>query len=272
MGRAFEHLAVVVLATGTLFVGPARAATIAVHRGGDLQAAIDGASDGDTIVVGRGKYGPISLTDRTDLVIKGRGGAVVGGGVGDNCVALTNCSRITVAGLTLKDSRLSAVRGVGCDTVAVRRCRMLNAGDDGVVFESSVRITIDRNVIDTTAGNGISASDDSTKPTHLSTITRNRIARATGGGIEVRGDDDVVERNRVRRSNDHGVLVGSGTRDVVARNRLERITFDAIALLGDGNTVASNVVLRPTGQGISVGADANVITRNVVSRAGTAGI
>ena len=68
-GRSAAGILALSFAASGAFVESASAATVTVKKGDDLQAAIDGAVNGDTIVVKAGTYGAVSLTGRTDLTI-----------------------------------------------------------------------------------------------------------------------------------------------------------------------------------------------------------
>jgi len=264
--------AVAVFALGWIFAGTASAKTITVKDGGNLQAAIDGAAAGDTIVVKKGTYAPVALTGRADLKIRGVGKAVVDGAAASNCLQLTNCQRIVVTGLTLKDSQLSGILATTCDAVTIRSCTVLNAGDEGIEFSSCENTVIDKNTIDKTGDDGIAVSDGSGDQSNHSKITKNKVKNVPDGGIDVNGSDNLISGNQVRDSKVNGVLVQSGTRNVVEKNKIMTMDGVGIDVRGDGNTVRSNVIQKPTGDGIYVGSNTNVITKNVVTKPGAAGI
>jgi hypothetical protein len=256
---------------GALF-GTAHAATVVVKKGGDLQAAIDGAANGDTIIVKAGKYGPVSLTGRTDLTIKGRGKVILDGTAAENCLLFADCQRVTVTGLTLKDSQGSALLATGCEELTVRGCTVLNAGDEGMEFSSCFKVLADKNTIDKTGDDGIALSDSSGAPSRVSVVSKNKIRNVPDGGIDVNGNDNVVTGNQIRDSKVNGVLVQSGLRNTVEKNKIMTIVGLGIEVLGDVGIVRSNVVLKPTGDGIDVGGDSNVVTKNVVTKSGAVGV
>ncbi len=274
--RSARLPSVLALAATALLLGPAAAAPggtrVTVRAGDDLQAALDAAPDGATVVIRKGTYGPVTLTDRSDLDIRGQGKVILDGSTASNCILLTGCTRVSVRKLELRDSQASALLGVGCDVVTVTRCVVRNAGDEGIEFADSMRIAVDRNRIDGTADDGIAVSDSSGEPTNDSSITRNRIAHVPDGGIDVHGDDNVISRNLVVDSQENGILIASGARNRVERNRILRITGVGIDVRGDVGTLSRNTVKSVTGNGIDVAAGTHTITRNKVKSAGDVGL
>ena len=248
------------------------AETITVKQGDDLQAAIDAAPDGQTIVVTKGLYAPIVLDGRTGLVLKGRGKPVIDGSTASNCILLTDCQDLAISGFVLKDSQLSAVLGNGCDTVTLSKCLVLDAGDEGIEFADCEKITIDRNTIDGTGDDGIALSDGSGEPTNNSVITRNKIMHVPDGGIDINGDNNVVSKNLVKFSEANGVLLQNGTGNEVTKNRLVHIDGIGIDIWDGGNTFSQNKIVQSTSHGIDVDADGNTLTKNVVTKAGQVGV
>lgn len=252
--------------------GTAAADTITVKKGDDLQAAIDGAKAGDTIVIRKGTYGPVSLDGRSDLTIKGKGKPVIDGSSADNCLFMNACQRIVVTGVVMKNSQVSAVLGRSCDTVQLSKCVVLDAGDEGIEFADCERITLDRNRIDGTQDDGIACSDGSGEPTNHAIITRNSISNVPDGGIDVHGDDNLISKNRIRKSRTNGVRVGSGTRNVVEKNQILKMDGVGVDLGGDANEVNKNKIVKPTGHGIDVVDGSHKVVSNVVTKSGGVGI
>jgi nitrous oxidase accessory protein len=272
-GRAAAGILLLSFAASGAFVESASAATVTVKKGDDLQAAIDGAMNGDTIVVKAGTYGAVSLTGRTDLTIKGRGKVIVNGAAAQNCLALTNCQNITITGVTFQDSLASAVLGISCEHVTLRGCTVLNAGHDGVDFSRCRFMTLEHNTVDTTQDDGISVSDGSGDQSSQCVITKNRISHVPVAGIEINGNDDVVSKNQIRDSKLNGVLVASGGRSIVEKNKIQNIDGVGIAVHGFGaGAVRGNIVLKPTKDGIDVETELTSVTENVLTKAGQAGI
>jgi parallel beta-helix repeat protein len=76
----------------------------------------------------------------------------------------------------------------------------------------------------------------------------------------------------VRTSKLNGILVASGTRNLVQNNRVLSIDGVGIEVRGDANTILHNVIVSPTVDGIFVSAGAHTVTGNSVSKAGQVGI
>lgn len=267
----FARLTVFATASA-LLCASAFAATVKVKNGDDLQAAIDAASDGDTIVVLKGTYGPIDLTGRQNLTIKGRGKPSIDGSTASNCVLLTDCSDVVVTGFQLRDSQLSAFLAVGCSRIELSKCKINDAGDEGAEFSNCDDIIVDRNKIDGTGDDGIAVSDGSGDQTSNSEITRNKISHVPDGGIDINGDNNLVTRNLVKDSEANGAIVNSGTNNEIVKNVFLRIDGDGVLIDDDGNRVLSNKIVKPTGNGIDLDADQNTASKNVIVKAGQAGV
>jgi parallel beta-helix repeat protein len=251
----------------------ASAKTVVVKNGEDLQAAIDGAAAGDTIVVRPGIYGPVSITGRTDLTIAGRGKAVVNGAGSPNCLALTDCQNVSIKGLTFADAQATGVLGTSCERVTLFGCKVLSPGDNGILFSSSRFITLDRNTIDEAEDDGIAVSESAGSMTGQSVVKNNRISNVYGNGILVNGNDDVVSKNQIRDSHARGVFIQSGVRNIVEKNKIQKIDGVGILVQGGGaNSVRGNIVLKPASDGISVASELNFVSANIVTMAGQAGI
>ena len=250
----------------------AGAATITVSKGDDLQAAVDAAADGDTIVVRKGLYGPIALEGRADLTIKGKGKPVIDASTASNGVFLNNCQRIEVSGLVVRDSQVSGIYGEDCDTVGVRKCRVYDSGDEGIQFETCERITIDRNTVDGSEDDGIAVSDGSGSQSNHCVITRNKISHVPDGGIDINGNDNLVANNLVKDTEVAGIYLNSGERNVIEKNRFLRIAGAGAEIRDGGNTITGNKIIAPTEHGIEIRSDDNMVSGNSVTKAGQSGV
>jgi hypothetical protein len=229
-------VSVAVSALTGLLVANASAKTIVVKKGGDLQSAIDGAAAGDTVLVKPGTYAPVTVTEHADLTIRGVGKVIVNGATAQNCVLLTDCRRVVVRGLTLKDSLDSALRATGCEESTVTRCTVLNAGNEGLEFSSCFKVLVDRNTIDTTEDDGIALSDGPDDQSRVSVVTRNKIVHASDGGIDVDGNGiDVRDDLTTVRSN------------VVEKNVVTKAEYSGIHVTGTSNEVTKNVIAKSGG-------------------------
>jgi parallel beta-helix repeat protein len=122
----------------------AQAATINVPTGGSIQAAINAASNGDTIVVAPGTYNENIVIDRKYVTVISSSGAantIIDGGQRDSTVAISNVPNsgaltARISGFTIRNGRGAPGRGGGFT----------------IVFNADP--TIDNNVITSNTANG----------------------------------------------------------------------------------------------------------------------
>ena len=209
----------------------AGAATLRVPQDhATIQAAVDAASDGDTIVVQRGVYFENVISNgKHRLRFVGKKAIWDGApdGSKDQCLNATG-DGITVQGFRLRNG---SVRIVG-DDATVTRCVIRSAD------ETAVEIS------------GRSA-----------TVTKNTL-RGCYEGVEISGDDATVAKNTVTNMDDSGIDV-RGDRAEVARNQVRVIEDgEGIYVRGDDAEIVRNKILNTDGSCIEVSGDDAVVERN----------
>lgn len=276
-------------ATATATVAPTATATplpspgggaIVVNPGERIQAAVDSAPTGSTVIVRAGVYNE-SLSIPRPLTLAGEAGAVLDGGCGlTHGVAINNIPDVTVQGLTIRNYRGSGVQvyGQDADRISVLGNDIhdfacaggSNSTYAGVSFWYSgshqrvVGNTIRYRAAQPTRGgqNGIwfKSSDGAGEASGgYHTVTDNRVI---GGwdGIGGEGEDSV-----------HGVWDGNAT---VLRNHVSDCWDDGISAEGfTGGSHFSDNVVENCGLGFAnasrnnrgeVRFERNVITSNAV--------
>jgi parallel beta-helix repeat protein len=264
--------AVAALLAAACLATPTLAGQIKVKRGDDLQAAIDGASDGDTIVVRKGTYAPITLGGRSGLQIRGVGHPVIDGQGSSIPLTLQSCDHLSISGLVLRNSSGSGLYADGCSDVSVTHCTVEDTGDEGIQFENGTAIHIERNVIRRVDDDGIAMSDGSGSQTNDSFVVKNRISYAPDAGIDVNGNRNEITKNKITHSEGQGIYIASGTGNTVSGNRILKQGGDAVVLEEGTNTVTKNRIVKPTENGVLVVGGAQEITGNVVTKAMLDGI
>jgi nitrous oxidase accessory protein len=204
---------------------PALAAEIAVPEGADLQAAVDGAVEGDTLVL-RGKHrGPVTIARR--LTLRGEpGAAVVGTGEG-------SVIRVTAPGAVVRGL---AISGSG---------RNLEAMDAGVFVEQSATgAVVEENRIE---GNlyGIYLHGARDSLARGNTIVGINVGptNETGNGVSVwNAPGAKVLDNDIRFGRD-GIFVIASQGNLFAGNRFRDLRFAVHYMYTNDSEVSGNVSL-----------------------------
>src|SRR5688572_4224360 len=152
-----------------LLAAPAAADTLVVPSEPypTLQAAVDAAIPGDTIVLQAGVYpAGADIGSKNDLRILCKGGPEIDGAGSGNGIDITNCDGIEISGITLRnlnngiyvfestDVRVSRVNLIdvnyeafginGCQGVLLSRCTFTSIGGKGVEDDGSTGLVLDR--------------------------------------------------------------------------------------------------------------------------------
>ncbi|WP_245416185.1 nitrous oxide reductase family maturation protein NosD [Microvirga sp. 17 mud 1-3] len=206
-------------------LSPALAARIVVPPGeGDLQAVLDRAADGDTIVLKAGEHrGPIRL--KHPLVLEGEKGAILNG-PGQGSVVTIQAPSAIVRGLT--------IRGSGLD---------LPQMDSGVFVEKSASgAVVEDNLIE---GNlyGIylhGAENSVARGNRIVGLQEGRVNEAGNGvsvwnapGAKVLGNDISYGRD--------GIFVVTSKNNIFSRNRFHDLRFAVHYMYTNDSEISDNV-------------------------------
>jgi parallel beta-helix repeat protein len=194
-------------------------------------------------------------------------GVLVGGVRGNRLVGLSS-SRNQFFGFVIADSSRSVIRdSSGNDNP-------LPDGDGLGVFGSHELRIVDNSFRRNALGIHIEDSTDNL-------IGGNVISRNAQLGVFVQADRNQVRGNRCSRNGGRNgvcIIVGPGSRNVIARNRAVRDGVGIAIEKGRGNTVARNVVMSPRRSGIvlgigepPIGGTGTLVRRNLVVGSGEDG-
>jgi parallel beta-helix repeat protein len=245
-----------------------------------IQAAVDAAGPGDTVLVPPGTYRESVLIDKSDLTLRGSRGAIVDAhgfingirvGIGEEapgpdgfpvCPALA-LRNVTVEGLTVRNAEDNGIVLTGVDGFQVRGGRYLDNHEYGVFPRCSTHGAVEGNLAEGADDTGIYVGND----TEVS-VTGNRAAGNTSG-FEVENSSDVVVRGNRASGNTAAILV-------FVLPGLPRTTTDHV--LVEGNVAMRNnrpnpvppdsgedLGLVPTGSGIlDIAGDDVTFRHNIV--------
>jgi Right handed beta helix region len=182
-----------------LLLLPSRALAETLHVPQDhetIQAAVDAAADGDTILVHAGTYAEaVAITGKTNLVLRGVGKVFVDPPGADG-ITLTGCDTCTVEKLRVIDA-VNGVRLVDCFTCSVLKCRIEEVSGTGVLLEDCNNCKVEKCRILSPGGDGIGLGAGGTLPCQLAHIRKNKIFEPGGDGVDLNGTNSIIERNLV---------------------------------------------------------------------------
>lgn len=253
-----------------------------------IQAAVDAASPGDTVLVPPGTYRESVLVDKSEITIRGSHGAVIDAEGFDNGITVGTGSfstgpdgfpvcpalalhDVTVLGLTVKNAEENGLLLLGVDGFRVSGGKYLDNEEYGIFPICSRNGLINFNRVEGTEDAGIYVGDDD-----AITVAWNHVTRCTIG-IEIENSSDVVVRDNKAVGNTTGILVvvlpglpKPFTEDVlIVRNVVARNNFPNPVPADSGEPEG----LLPTGTGIlNIGGDRVVIRHNLVNRNDSLGV
>jgi parallel beta-helix repeat protein len=257
-----------------------------------IQAAIDAAQPGDTILVPRGTYAECPVLDEDDITIVGARGAVidatgcsVGLRVGTGQITTDPNSgepvcppieieKFTLKGLTIENADFSGIFIIGATNFRVSAGKYVANGEYGIFPRCSTHGLIDWNIVDGAqvardAGIYVGVDQD--------VDVRNNFVTGSPIGIEVENSLDTDVRFNLATGNTSAILV-------VILPGLPNAATEGVRI--EGNLILENnltnpfapgdpddIALIPTGTGIlNVGGDGVLIQKNVIKGNDTLGV
>lgn len=257
---------------------PARAATINVQPGdGTIQAAVDQAQDGDTIVLAAGTYtGLTTINGLSNVRFRAKGEVIIDGGeVSIDGFNILNSHRLRFEGITIRNvSDGIEMRDELSSDITIRRCRFENTGDTGIESYGCDGIVVDRCTFVNSRYPVYLGEEDSGDGSHDAVVTRNTMTDVVVEAIYLEGNNARVSRNKITAKSGAGRFgvrieqAYTGCR--IERNTATGFTQFGISLPGSGHSVSRNRI-EDCATGISVvGTGGHSISRNNVSGSTTA--
>src|SRR4051794_19156668 len=284
MRRDRMRLAAWVAAAAALVVAaPAQAKTISVHPGQSIQAAINGASSGDTIQLERGVYKQSLLIKKSGITLTGRhaaltnpstapkipcnmggkavGVCVVGKGDFQKGTVTKRVKNVRITHLTLRGFAAEGVFGFGTRNLRVDHSRLSKNGGYGAFSLVSKGTVFSHDVASRNAAPGLYVGDS---PGANATIRNNRSTKNLGEGILLRHASGGTVSHNVLSGNCAGLFVladapGPAGGFTISKNAVNKNTRACAGDPGEGEPPES-------GMGIGlIGAFGTTVTGNTVN-------
>lgn len=206
---------------GLMAAPAALAATVNVGPGQSIQAAIDAASPGDTIVVAPGTYRENLFINKNNITLQGTPGATELAPPGaakvthNPCyvspsnfdgICIKSADGVTVSGFTVRGFPGVGIHAIASDHLTLDNNRLNNNGHDGIAVYRSSFVTISHNQAAGSSDAGILVADS---PDGAIVIDGNTTTK-NGAGIYVRdlGNNDVFQGNFIINNDSEGNCVG----------------------------------------------------------------
>lgn len=293
-----RHVSIALLVLSTWVGTDLQAATLKVPaQFGSIQAALNAANPGDTVLVKAGVYFENLTIAVAGVHLKGQGKVVVDGLVdgiahGAALYIAPTATGARVTGLTLRHARTFVSFGCGVrnqassviltklnvqaceaagirtegDDVTIKQCVV--EGCNGGIEALGMDQTIEKCVVRADGVQGIVVTQK------YATVRNNRVDGVEDGiGIEIAADFVTLAGNRVERTYDNAAMVLSGGTIVATGNRIRAVGNDSYAALVSGTncTLRGNRITECVSIGLYVAAAAKETTaeKNVFERCGS---
>ncbi len=241
-----------------------------------VQAAIDAAQTGDTVLVGRGSWNEnVVISGKTGITLRGRRGAELRDTEGLPALTIRDASDVRVEGL--------GVTGAAAGVLAVRATRLVltrivarDCGTEGIWIDGCDDVLVERCSVVASGEEGLRVLGTESEQVSTSVrVLRCQFSRTDGDAIDiVDGDGVLVERCVVRDCIDDSVDVARASRDVsfvrctivagddgfqidaegtlVSRCKVIACGEDAFDLNGEGIVVERSIAIRPASDGFDL--------------------
>lgn len=195
-----------------------------------IQAAVNDATSGDVIVVAKGQYDSVLISNKSELVLRGKPGAEIqpiGPGIG---IRVVQSDAIVIESITIRKTTGDGIEIENSNHVLVDRCRLEKIDGIGIETINGSHATLRRNSVHGVEQEGILVSSP------RSSVLGNRIGECARAGIDVDKPDCRIEKNRISRAA-YGIYLSGAFRSTVIGNRTSRTRNSGIRIDGSSHTI-----------------------------------
>ena len=162
-----------------------------------IASAVGNAQDGDTIIISTGTYAEAVVVDGfTGLTIKGKGKVIIDPPGSADGITLTGCDTCTVEKLHVTGA-VNGLRLVDCFTCTVSKCKVDGVSGMGIALEDSNNCFVEKCKITGAGTDGIGVGANGTTACPLAHISKNKIIEPGDDGVDLNGDNGIIEKNTV---------------------------------------------------------------------------
>jgi parallel beta-helix repeat protein len=240
--------------------------TISVAAGSSIQAAVDQAGPGDTIVVEPGVYHESVTIKVPSVTLKGQGSGdarpILDGENRFENGVLATAGPFTIENLVVRNYLKNGVIVRGADGVIFRDLRTENTGEYGVFPVESANVLVERCVTSGVSDTGIYVGQS------RDIVIRDSEAFDNTSGIEIENTINAVVENNYLHDNSGGVLVFLLPEHVSKENHHNVIRNNRIDNNNKPNTAPPEMIVStvPVGTGVFImAADDNEVTGNQIT-------
>jgi parallel beta-helix repeat protein len=248
---------------------PASAAapqTINVAAGSSIQAALDKAAPGDTVVVAPGVYHESVTVKTYGITLKGQQGGdarpVLDGENKFENGVLAIGGKFTIENMVFRNYTENGVIVRGADGVTFRDLLTENTGEYGVFPVESANVLIERCVSSGVSDTGLYVGQS------RDIVVRDSEAFGNTSGVEIENSINAVVENNYVHHNSGGVLIFLLPEHVSKENHHNIVRNNRIENNNKPNTAPQEMIVSavPVGTGVFVmAADDNEITGNTIA-------
>ncbi len=247
-----------------LLASAAEAGTLKVPKDfATIQAAVNAAVPGDTIVVSKGTYAPFTVAGTNAITVKGKGKPVIdGGGALQAGVAIMACADIALRGLVVRNAGDRGIEVTGSTTCTISKCRVEDIGGVGINLGGAGHF-LEKNKILNTGSEAINIDDAA-----LNIVMEKNRMTDTDGAITFRGGGHTASKNIVKDSRNEGFNIVAQN-CFIEKNTFDGVVDDALDVESDNNFISSNTIKNVGSNGVEVSPAAGApfpVTSNVFEK------
>jgi parallel beta-helix repeat protein len=268
---------VVVAAALILSVRPASAGTtrLVPQQFPTIQAAVDAAVDGDTILIKGGTYvETVSVSGKSNLTITGKGKVVLDVSTEHPGLTLTNCTECTVQKIGVFGGIPDGILLDGCTGGTLLKCHVDHAFQDGIRLDSCTGVTIDACLVNDSGAVNIALGTFAPTPDNDCVVRKCKLINGQGG-VRVNGNGNLVEKNS-QKAGAVGFAVDSATvssNNTFTGNKGSQQGIAGLLVAGAGNTFSNNSLSKCGTDGVSIeGGSNDTVTGTKISKTDNRGI